>query len=89
MLFLSRMLPLLLLAGAARGAEMLGAAPQTVQRGEEAASAAADPYQWAGEPQYYYTPEGYLHQRSDGDQYLGGGAVQAGPWVTGEADTAL
>jgi hypothetical protein len=44
------------------------------------AAATATEQQWA-EPQYYYTPEGYLHQRSDADPYLG--TVQAGPWVTG------
>ena len=83
------MLPLLLLAGAARGAEML-AAPQAAVHREEAA-AAADQWavpaaeNWAAqEPQYYYTPEGYLHQRSDGDQNWNGGAVAAGPWVTGQ-----
>ncbi len=88
------MLPLLLLAGAARGAEMLAAMPQAANaHREEAVAAAAAADQWAApaaekwaaaEPQYYYTPEGYLHQRSDGDQYLSGGAVAAGPWVTGE-----
>jgi hypothetical protein len=85
-----RMLPLLLLAGAARGAEMMAAMPQAAnaQREEAAAAdqwAAPAAEKWAAaEPQYYYTPEGYLHQRSDGDQYLSGGAVAAGPWVTGE-----
>ena len=87
------MLPLLLLAGAARGAEMMAAMPQATNAHREEAAAASAADQWAApaaekwaaaEPQYYYTPEGYLHQRSDGDQYLSGGAVAAGPWVTGE-----
>ena len=81
-----RMWPLLLLAGAAHAAEqlMMTAPQQAAGHREEAQAPVADPQQqqWAA-AEYYYTPEGYLHQRSDRDPYLGT-PVQAGPWVTGQ-----
>jgi hypothetical protein len=80
-----RMWSLLFLASAAQAAEQLMmAAPQqavapAAHREEAQAPGADSQQQWAA-AEYYYTPEGYLHQRSDPYQ---GTPVQAGPWVTG------